>query len=292
MGFFTWASETNYPAGSNAWSGQPLSVQPVGDYFLPGVKLPAESLNYVLQQIGYNLNGSVSSLTALRALAVPAGNVLVQITPENGNIMGGISTAYFGGVYYWDAAYNVLDNGATAIRPIAITAGNPGRWRLAAGPLTTCTDYYTDLNSLSSSVNVTGASGGLATFSTGFPFVLTAGSDPTATVPSDVYLGDTIDFEVCAATSVVTGSGALNWGITFYKTTSSNYISASFGKVYTTSVSAVGSSECVVAKMRYTVLPADITLGTLTIGLVFSAGGTSVNMNSTIQYLRYTIRRP
>jgi hypothetical protein len=136
---FTWATETIYPAGSNAWNGQALSVAPANDYFSPSpatgspVKIAAENFNYVLQQICANLsqlyqNGlfAVASVAALRALAVPTYNQTVilargggpqVITSSTFASSTGAYTVDFGGIYYYDTNYNNLDNGCTAIRP-------------------------------------------------------------------------------------------------------------------------------------------------------------------------------
>jgi hypothetical protein len=62
-----WAVEASYPAGSNPWSGQPTKVQPVGDYFTPNTKPPAQFVNY-------ELNAITSQLNALGAQSASQGN--------------------------------------------------------------------------------------------------------------------------------------------------------------------------------------------------------------------------
>lgn len=52
-----WALETAYPAGANAWNGQPCKTVPVGDIFIPGTPsapkpVAAEWLNYLFNQQG------------------------------------------------------------------------------------------------------------------------------------------------------------------------------------------------------------------------------------------------
>lgn len=42
-----WATEVTYPPGAQPWSGQPLSVIPVSDYFTPSTKPPAQFFNYL-----------------------------------------------------------------------------------------------------------------------------------------------------------------------------------------------------------------------------------------------------
>ena len=42
----TWATGGNYPAGANAWNGQPMRVLPGTLYFNPAAPVPAEYLNY------------------------------------------------------------------------------------------------------------------------------------------------------------------------------------------------------------------------------------------------------
>lgn len=65
----SWASTTNYPAGSDDWSGQPLKVAPAGTYITPDVPFAAENENYLLNQ----LFGGVTSLFAMAGQA-PAWN--------------------------------------------------------------------------------------------------------------------------------------------------------------------------------------------------------------------------
>lgn len=45
---FIWAAASSFPAGSEAWSGQPLKSLPLKLYFEPGETQPAEEMNYVL----------------------------------------------------------------------------------------------------------------------------------------------------------------------------------------------------------------------------------------------------
>lgn len=40
----------NYPTGSNPWNGQPQGVIPLVTYFTPNQPVPAEDLNYILNQ--------------------------------------------------------------------------------------------------------------------------------------------------------------------------------------------------------------------------------------------------
>jgi hypothetical protein len=48
-----WAeTPTNYIAGSDPWSLQPVCVEPADAYFTPGTKLAAEELNFQLRKIG------------------------------------------------------------------------------------------------------------------------------------------------------------------------------------------------------------------------------------------------
>lgn len=55
---FSFAVETNYPAGSNAWSGTATKVAPVPDYFTPNVKPPAQWFNYLFNQIGTTITAN------------------------------------------------------------------------------------------------------------------------------------------------------------------------------------------------------------------------------------------
>jgi hypothetical protein len=48
---FNWATETNYPSGSNPWSSQPVKVAPSGDVFTPNTKPGAQNFNYALNKL-------------------------------------------------------------------------------------------------------------------------------------------------------------------------------------------------------------------------------------------------
>ena len=52
---FTWTSTGNYPAGGNAWNGQPLALAPAQSYFTPALKPAAEEFNDILGQIAGDL---------------------------------------------------------------------------------------------------------------------------------------------------------------------------------------------------------------------------------------------
>src|SRR5579862_6047467 len=52
---FVWTSTGNYPAGPNPWNGNPLALAPAATYMTPGIKPPAEEMNYILGTIAADL---------------------------------------------------------------------------------------------------------------------------------------------------------------------------------------------------------------------------------------------
>src|ERR1700683_150164 len=194
---FTWGTG-NYISGGSPWNGQPALVAPAGKLFYPNVKLPAENLNYVLGEIQNDItqlyaNGpvTVASLTAFRALPVPAYNGSVICTPENtGQSVSGLTGVQIGGEYYYDSALNVVDNGSTVIRPNAITIATPGRWRLKGNTVFTVFDTHGDTtsNSYSASRSSAGTSSFTATGPGNFSYVFTTGNSP-----GSIYLNDIFD---------------------------------------------------------------------------------------------------
>jgi hypothetical protein len=80
-----WAPGTNYPAGSQPWSGTPLKVQPGGTYFTPDTKPAAENANWLWNQTSQGLEngrwlyGSVAALNFMlsqQPLSGSGGSVL------------------------------------------------------------------------------------------------------------------------------------------------------------------------------------------------------------------------
>jgi hypothetical protein len=67
-GIIPWANELNYPAGGNAWNGQPCKVAPVGDVFTPNTKPPAEEFNFVLNRIEGEVLSLAKQISAQGAL--------------------------------------------------------------------------------------------------------------------------------------------------------------------------------------------------------------------------------
>lgn len=65
--FFMW-STGNYGAGVNPWNGQPSSVLPLLNYFLPDAALPADELNYVLESNGNAANTILNHLGQIDGL--------------------------------------------------------------------------------------------------------------------------------------------------------------------------------------------------------------------------------
>jgi hypothetical protein len=74
--FPSWATETNFPAGPNAWSGQPCKVTPTGDLFTPNTKPPAEWFNSVFSRIGSDISTTFTKALDKTGDTIP-GNILV-----------------------------------------------------------------------------------------------------------------------------------------------------------------------------------------------------------------------
>jgi hypothetical protein len=80
----------NYPAGANAWNGQPNSVAPPASYLTPAMKAPAPVLNYILSQIATDLvsiaqfdnEGSAATTiaSASNGFSLPQGTINVAST--------------------------------------------------------------------------------------------------------------------------------------------------------------------------------------------------------------------
>ena len=65
--YFTWTATGNYPAGPNAWNGQPLAVAPATTVFTPNQKPPAEVLNYEFGKIATDLASLYTQITGSSA---------------------------------------------------------------------------------------------------------------------------------------------------------------------------------------------------------------------------------
>jgi hypothetical protein len=173
-----WAvAETVFPPSAYPWSGQPIIVPFGTDYLSPSpatgspLKVCAENVNWLwnamcnyLATLQQNSVTTVTSLTDMRALPVPAYNQTVLLTPEDANIslyfpvgyqnilqMQGPNrnayNIYGGGYYYWDPLDSHGDDSYTHIQPTSVS-GN-GRWRLqGGGPLFTPLWNYIDVGIL------------------------------------------------------------------------------------------------------------------------------------------------
>lgn len=114
----TFAVETDYPAGSNPWNGQPLKVAPVNDYFTPDTKPPAETFNYTLNGIC----NSLASLTDAATFGIvsnwnPIGN---NITVVGGSASSGIIDIA------WDAYYQRWISNPTGGSGYTVAVSNDG----------------------------------------------------------------------------------------------------------------------------------------------------------------------
>jgi hypothetical protein len=67
---FAWTNTGNYPAGG-AWGGQPLALAPIGTYYTPNQKPPAEEFNYLFGEIQGDLDALAN---AVNPLSFPARN--------------------------------------------------------------------------------------------------------------------------------------------------------------------------------------------------------------------------
>ena len=80
---FNWTSSGNYPAGPNAWSGQPLAVAPSATYFTPATKPGAESCNYEFGLI----NSDLSAINAYLGNMLRGGGPNTYTTTTSGIIV-------------------------------------------------------------------------------------------------------------------------------------------------------------------------------------------------------------
>lgn len=290
MTWFNWATETNYPAGTYAWSGQPLAVAPLGDYFVPSpagnpATFQAETLNYVLKQHSQGIGTVVTSVTAMRALPVPVGAQTVTLTPSNNALTQTFSynaanpvVPGFGGIYYYDAAYTALDNGSTTVKPTAVGSG-AGAFRLCTGSmLTTIAEQFYD-----SAVGTASASAGTTanettTYYEGIVLALN---------PSGLYLGDVILAEMCGHMALsAAGTGKVGFGAG----TSFGGLSSFGPRVNGLQTVADAITFPFAVQAMYVVGSTDITNGVLLIAPTVSSVTTTTLM--TVESLRYTTRRP
>ena len=75
MSVFVWTGTGVYPAGGNAWNGQPLAVAPAGTFWTPNTKPAAENWNFILAQIASNLANVqpyTVAVTSSGAVAIPS----------------------------------------------------------------------------------------------------------------------------------------------------------------------------------------------------------------------------
>ena len=69
---FVWTGSGNYPAGSNAWNGQPLALAPANTYMTPNTKPAAEEINYEFSQIATDLSAINTYLNHLPVQNIPS----------------------------------------------------------------------------------------------------------------------------------------------------------------------------------------------------------------------------
>jgi hypothetical protein len=115
----TFATETNYPAGSQPWSATPIKVAPASDYFTPDTKPPAQNFNYTL-------NAICAQLDALNDAAVYTGISNYGAT-QNGITGGGASDVQG---FAWDSFYQrwVVDPGSGASGNVTVSYDGGNTW--------------------------------------------------------------------------------------------------------------------------------------------------------------------
>ena len=91
--------------------------------FPPSGGIAAANVRDALQEVDKEKLTSVTTITALRA--APTGFDQVNVLGYYATGDGG------GGTFYWDSASTATDDGGVTIRPDAILAATPGRWRRA-----------------------------------------------------------------------------------------------------------------------------------------------------------------
>jgi hypothetical protein len=317
----TWATEVNFPPGPYPWNGQPLSVAPVPDYFTPSpaagtpVKITAEGLNYLFQtyaeslsQFYQNGNFAVADVAGLRALPIPAFNQTIFV-PRGGGAQVITSSDFaspianysvgFGGYYYYDTAYNVLDNGCTAIRPTANPSG-AGMWRLQGGPLFTCTDVEYD----ATYGNPPGAPNTAAyqalTTSGGPDEYFVRGPTPVTYVfsfvagtagsigPGKMYVGDIIDASASILVQAVGGDvqGILSWRWNPGGTP------IGIGGFPSFILPASTTASVIVVRGRYQVTSADVTAGSAQLAPLITQSFGAGTCSATLIDCHMTVRRP
>ena len=246
-----------------------------------------------------NLIRAANSLTILRAIPVPTGQQSVLLTPENnGTLMGGGfagGTVVFpiGGEYYYDAAYNVVDNSSTAIRPNAVGSTSPGMWRLKGGPLFTIYELYGDTNQFSGpswfTFITSNTTSGFAKSGGGAFFIdLVTGS-----AASNIYVNDVIDMRASIGIEVSSSGGTFGGAVSnfFTRNGTGNVLGAPVinSGTWTAAVNMTSELAC-----QYVVTAADIMAGSLTIGAstqVTLLAGTA-SFVSVINNYKFTVRRP
>lgn len=61
-----WAEGPNYPAGAEAWSGQPMRVEPIDPTITPGDTYPAENMNWIIARLSEVDNDAALYIASLR----------------------------------------------------------------------------------------------------------------------------------------------------------------------------------------------------------------------------------
>jgi hypothetical protein len=128
--FGTWATGTNYPGSAPpAWNGQPIKVAPAYSYFSPNVKLAADALNYLFNDIYSDLAVVQNSaiFTALSQWGTSTAGSVVDIKWDPFwlrwvavNAAGAMAASYDGGKTFNNDGFSgtpPLGNGPCIVNP-------------------------------------------------------------------------------------------------------------------------------------------------------------------------------
>ena len=138
---FSWTSAGNFPAGSNAWNGQPLALAPANTYMTPDTKPAAEEINYEFGQIATDLTAintylkhvplqstNIYGITT-SGIIVPANTywMMAVLSGGGGGGEGGCQgLIQAGSPSYWGPFYLQGGGGAGAPLVVGIFQVNPG----------------------------------------------------------------------------------------------------------------------------------------------------------------------
>jgi hypothetical protein len=107
-----WAkTSVNYPAGPNAWNGQPVRVNPVPDEFTPNTGIAAQNVNFLIGERGDRLDEVRADL--LRIQRTQEAGALQTLQAFGGVDLAGVAVTPRGRVYV--AAFTAGANDASVL---------------------------------------------------------------------------------------------------------------------------------------------------------------------------------